>query len=68
MSCEAPDTGHKKSLGINYGTVSMAQHTVRKEACVLLCEAVQGAFLINYEYVKWAFLVFSDKLCMFYIF
>jgi hypothetical protein len=28
----------------------MAQHMVRKEASVLLCEAVQGAFLIRYAF------------------
>jgi hypothetical protein len=58
MSCEAPETGHKdwvKKQGAktNQGpavALSMAQHTVRKEASALLCEAVQGAFLKCYAY------------------
>ena len=58
MSCEAPETGHKewvKKQGaeINQGPAiafSMAQHTVRKEASALLCEAVQGAFVEYYAY------------------
>ena len=51
-SCEAPETGHKdwvKKQGgkTNQGpavSLSMAQHTIRKEASALLCEAVQGDF------------------------
>ena len=62
MSCEAPETGHKewvKKQGAktNQGpaiSFSMAQlppqHTVRKEASALLCEAVQGAFVEYYAY------------------
>ena len=58
MSCEAQETGHKewvKKQGAktNQGPAiafSMAQHTVRKEASVLLCEAVQGAFVKYYAY------------------
>ena len=58
MSCEAPETGHKdwvkkKDGKTNQGpavTLSIAQHMVRKEASVLLCEAVQGAFLIRYAF------------------
>jgi hypothetical protein len=54
MSCEAPETGHKdwvKKQGrkTNEGlavALCMVQHAVRKKSSVLLCEAVQGAFLI----------------------
>ena len=58
MSCEAPETGHKdwvKKQGgkTNQGpavALCMVQHTVQKGIHVLLCEAVQGAFLINCAY------------------
>ena len=51
-SCEGPETGHKdwvKKQGgkTNQGpavALSMAHHTMRKEASALLCEAVQGDF------------------------
>ena len=65
MSCEAPETGHKewvKKQGaeINQGPAiafSMAQHTVRKEASALLCEAVQGAFVEYYAYFTYYMLL-----------
>ena len=61
MSCEAPETGHKdwvKKQGgkTNQGpavTLCMVQHSRAygsKRIHVLLCEAVQGAFLINCAY------------------
>ena len=68
MSCEAPETGHKewvKKQGAktNQGPAiafSMALHTVRKEASVLLCEAVQGALVKYYAYFK-----YNTLLCIF---
>ena len=53
MSCEAPEDGHKfwvKEPGGNTNqgpaaALSMIQHSLRKEASALLCEAVQGVCL-----------------------
>ena len=55
MSCEAPETGHKfwiKEPGgcTNQGPASaltMMNHSLRKEASELLCEAVQGRLNVS---------------------
>ncbi len=55
MSCEAPETGHKfwiKEPGGNTNqgpaaALTMMNHALRKEASELLCEAVQGMYLIS---------------------
>jgi hypothetical protein len=52
MSCDAPETSHKlwiKEQGdcTNQGPaaqLTMLNHTLRKEASELLCEAAQGVF------------------------
>jgi hypothetical protein len=72
-SCEGPETGHKewvKKQGgkTNQGpavSLSMVQHTLRKEASALLCEAVQGDFE-NFEilFIFYIFCIF----CKYYIF
>ncbi len=53
MSCEAPETGHKLHIkepgGTNQGPAAaliMMNHTLRKEASELLCEAVQGIMIM----------------------
>ncbi len=55
MSCEAPETGHKfwiKEPGgcTNQGPASaltMMNHSLRREASELLCEAVQGRLNVS---------------------
>jgi hypothetical protein len=55
MSCDAPETAHKlwiKEQGdcTNQGPaaqLTMLNHSLRKEASELLCEAVQGVFRIT---------------------